>query len=458
MVRDGARRRLPDRRMGARRRLGSRQILQTMVEVCRIVHAAHQRGIIHRDLKPANFSVDRDRDVRIIDFGVAAAMSSEVIGSAGVTLEGAFVGTLRYTAPEQLGADARPDVRADVYSLGMMLHELLTGTPALPVDGVPFLESVRILGERDPVAARRLAQGVAGRRRVHRREGHRQGPAAPLPVGARDGMRPGEPSRGPHDRRRQGGRLGAPRRIRAPSPRDRRCGQPVARGHDRRDRLRDPRICCGRGRPPRSAARNMEWVSSALTDPDTASIERVNELLPRLDARTDPDDPGRLDLVKSDALQCKGELLHREREYAAALGVQEKALAIRQRVLRERPGDAAVLGRLSISYVKIGDLSKDQWHLAEAKPLYQRALEIDEALVASHPAERSYRDQLCWSYERCGWLAWHSGDPKLAQRLWQSRHSLALELVRDAPAHSASWHNLYCSHAFRHDRRHARRP
>ncbi|GIK20360.1 MAG: hypothetical protein BroJett004_25240 [Planctomycetota bacterium] len=116
-------------------RLPVRRRLELFVEVCRAVEHAHQKGIIHRDLKPQNILVSErgGRAVpKVIDFGVAKAMFGDGVEDGLATEVGRGVGTLEYMPPEQtgrLGLDV--DVRADVYALGAVLYELLTGTPPL---------------------------------------------------------------------------------------------------------------------------------------------------------------------------------------------------------------------------------------------------------------------------------------------------------------------------------------
>ena len=123
-------------------RLPMKARLELFVQVCDAVQHAHQKAIIHRDLKPSNILVVQHNDKavpKIIDFGLAKAMAQRLTENAVVTEFGVLVGTLEYMSPEQ--ADLREpniDTRTDVYSLGVILYQLLVG--ALPFDAKTFRE------------------------------------------------------------------------------------------------------------------------------------------------------------------------------------------------------------------------------------------------------------------------------------------------------------------------------
>ncbi len=133
-----------------RARLSVEARLRLVAAVCDAVHHGHQKGVIHRDLKPANVLVDDAGRVKVIDFGVAKATDADLGSIALETRAGQLVGTLAYMSPEQASGDGDEiDVRSDVYSLGVILYELLTGRLPHDVRGLGLMTAVRRIGERD---------------------------------------------------------------------------------------------------------------------------------------------------------------------------------------------------------------------------------------------------------------------------------------------------------------------
>jgi len=156
-------------------RLTTRARIELMIEVCGAVHHAHQRGILHRDLKPSNIliAIADDRPVpKVIDFGIAKALTGRLADRTFVTELGRPIGTPAYMSPEQWEAGPLDlDTRADIYSLGVILYELLAGhlpydpkqlaragaaAPNLLRDSAPVAPSTRVsgLGEQSAALAR----------------------------------------------------------------------------------------------------------------------------------------------------------------------------------------------------------------------------------------------------------------------------------------------------------------
>jgi non-specific serine/threonine protein kinase/serine/threonine-protein kinase len=132
-------------------RLSTRDRLDLFARVCDGVHHGHQKGVIHRDLKPANILVDSSGVPKIIDFGVARTTDSDLVVTTLQTDVGQLIGTLQYMSPEQVEADPNDlDVRSDVYSLGVVLYELLTGVVPYNVMNRTVVEAGRLIREQAP--------------------------------------------------------------------------------------------------------------------------------------------------------------------------------------------------------------------------------------------------------------------------------------------------------------------
>src|SRR5688572_22984748 len=168
-------------------RLSIRDRLALFIEVCHAVQHAHTKGVIHRDLKPSNILVSRYGDrpaVKVIDFGIAKAL-----GGAGLLTDKTlftdfrhFVGTPAYMSPEQAGmSDLDIDTRGDVYSLGVLLYELLAGVT--PIDNkrlldTDFDEMRRIIREVEPPTPSTSVGATIQRRRLPSRDTPRPNDAA----------------------------------------------------------------------------------------------------------------------------------------------------------------------------------------------------------------------------------------------------------------------------------------
>src|SRR6187397_1305984 len=138
-------------------RLTPRQRLELFVPVCQAIQHAHQKGIIHRDIKPSNVMItlyDGKSVPKVIDFGVAKATDQKLTERTLFTQYGTMVGTLEYMSPEQAEMSALGvDTRSDIYSLGVLLCELLTGSTPLThkrMKEAAYAEILRMIKEDEP--------------------------------------------------------------------------------------------------------------------------------------------------------------------------------------------------------------------------------------------------------------------------------------------------------------------
>jgi WD40 repeat protein/serine/threonine protein kinase len=150
-------------------RLTPRERLELFIPVCQAIQHAHQKGIIHRDIKPSNVMVclyDGKPVPKVIDFGVAKAIEQRLTERTLFTQYGTIVGTFEYMAPEQAElSQLGVDTRSDLYALGVLLYELLTGTTPLEhkrLQEAAFNEIVRLIKEEEPPRpSRRLSSSGA---------------------------------------------------------------------------------------------------------------------------------------------------------------------------------------------------------------------------------------------------------------------------------------------------------
>ena len=157
-------------------RLSIADRLELFLQLCSAIQHAHQKGVIHRDLKPANvlaYEEDGQWRVKVIDFGLAKALQRRLGPQTVETMLGAFFGTPAYMPPEQAAGDPlRIDTRADIYSLGAILYELLTGLTPLELSEADrgLLGQVEIIRQREPIRpSHRVLQEPGAEERAARR-------------------------------------------------------------------------------------------------------------------------------------------------------------------------------------------------------------------------------------------------------------------------------------------------
>ena len=136
--------------------LDIRQRLDLFARLCRAIQHAHQKGVIHRDIKPSNILVHMEDGLpmpKVIDFGIAKATAADMEGEVTSTQLGQFVGTPAYMSPEQVQGSPEVDTRSDIYSLGVLLYELLSGRMPFDLKRIPANavdEVRRVILEEEP--------------------------------------------------------------------------------------------------------------------------------------------------------------------------------------------------------------------------------------------------------------------------------------------------------------------
>lgn len=139
----------PIHQFAAARNLSPTQRVELFLQACDAILHAHQRGVIHRDIKPGNLLVSKEGKLHVIDFGIARI--EQAAAATRATHTGQLIGTLSYMSPEQCTADSRAvDLRSDLYSLGVVLYELLSGSLPYDIATASALEAARIIRDTPP--------------------------------------------------------------------------------------------------------------------------------------------------------------------------------------------------------------------------------------------------------------------------------------------------------------------
>jgi eukaryotic-like serine/threonine-protein kinase len=145
-----------------RKKLSLADRLRLFTTVCDAVHHGHQNGLIHRDIKPANVLVDGEGRPKVIDFGIARATESPAGSPHAVTGHRQLIGTLHAMSPEQCDSSRDVDIRTDIYSLGVMLYQLVAGRRPLDLTDCSVPDAIRMICQVEPPPASRFRREAAG--------------------------------------------------------------------------------------------------------------------------------------------------------------------------------------------------------------------------------------------------------------------------------------------------------
>lgn len=448
-------------RHAAERGLGLRERIELLLQLCDAVSYAHQRGVVHRDLSPSNVLVDERGTARVVDFGLAH-VDADWRSASLRTQDGQVLGTVPYMSPEQISGLAEDvDTRADVYALGVIAYELLTGRLPHDVRGRSIAEAARQVCEQDPAPAGRWNPDLKGdleailEKALAREKERRYQGAHELAADLRRSSR-SEP-------------------VTARAPGALYLLERYARRH--RPRLIAAAIALvgvlaggvaatvGLFRATRAEIRLRERYEEARASIEFLIGEVLSELQPRLGTgdvqrplleelrrqverlREDrPEDP-RLLASLARTLESLGVLEVHEGRVDEARRLQQTVLEIRRELVARDAGNRQLRTELSISHVRLGDLARRRGDLERALEWYEPALRIDEELAAADPDDRRLQDTLCWSYERVGHALTGLGRFDQAEELLLRRYELATRLLHQRPDSLMARFNMCASHA-----------
>lgn len=427
-----------------------KSIAGLLIQCCNAVAHAHQRNIVHRDIKPSNLLIDDANGspmIKVIDFGTAKLVDP-LRTMTQLTVDAQFVGTLPYSAPEQLSITSSLDTRTDIHALGVVLFECLEsrhpffengdGIKAI-LDGIitkpipkltsstnqPTIELDAIIGkacEKDPSDRYPSVAHLVDD--LHNLlEG--------LPVAAMHG-RKSYLARKFVRRHRVSIAVGA-LVFAALMTLSLVAVNQALKADRNRDALRATAIRMVDDLMPMLA--DLSGTAQAREELSQSLKSRIDDLL-----QSTPNDSELL-LRKALVLEYMSDIVIMNGQVEQAEDLRYEAITISDSIPTDLSGDSELLDRTKRRLlIKLGDIAKERKDYAAAETLYQR----HHTLILDSPEDQ--RDSLCWSYERLGWVAGKQGRTDEAIDSARKRLSLSNELLDENPQSPTHLNNTARAH------------
>jgi eukaryotic-like serine/threonine-protein kinase len=403
--------------------LGTAERLELFCIVCSAVQHAHRSLVVHRDIKPGNILVTVDGTPKLLDFGIAKLVDPALADGSPATLTGFPLMTPAYASPEQVRGEPITTA-SDVYSLGVLLYELLTGVRPYEVTGRSPGEILKAVCETDPArpsaAARRRSD--ATRQATRDLEGDLDAIILKA-LGKETDRRYGSAEELSEDIQRHLG--GRPVRARKDSPAYR------ARKFVRRHKLAVAGAAA-------AMIGLLALTGVAVRQARIARAERVRAERRFNDVRQ---------LADSFLFEFHDAIKDLPGATPARELVVKKALQYLDGLAREAAGDRSLLRELAAAYDKVGDVQGQIYQAnlgatKEARASYQKAVALRESLAAADPKDRQLRRDLSASYTKIGDMLWLRGDPAGAADM--TRRALAIDegLAAEEPSSSSARERL----------------
>jgi tetratricopeptide (TPR) repeat protein/predicted Ser/Thr protein kinase len=397
-----------------------RQAAQLVETLAQAVHAAHRRGIVHRDLKPANVLLTGDGVPKITDFGLAKMLDA----SAGPTNTGAVLGTPSYMAPEQTAQYGHPIGPAtDVYALGAVLYELLTGRP--PFKGETPLATVAQVMADEPVPPRSLQPGVprdletACLKCLQKEPARRYASALDLADDLRHFL------------------AGEPVRARPVGPAGR-LGRWARRNPKVATLLAVLALVVAAGLTTVTALWLLAEGRRRTAEGSLALAERRRQEA-RANYRKARDAVDQLTRLGDEYLR---HVPHQEKLRRALLA---EALRLNREFLQEKSDDPEVRQETARTYDRLGRIHEQLGEPQEAEKLLRQAVDLAQRLAEDFPDQAEYRDDLAEYYHDVGFLLMYTRAGE-AEEAFRQGLTLRKELVAGSPGASKYRHSLARMH------------